>query len=288
MSDSAQTASFKQTPEWVKWVLSPAAFILLAGVLAGGWVLAQHDTAAAQPVQGMSWGKLSTQSWFIKAWILNAATLVLPAAGGFAIGWIAHRSSSSALGAAMAAVGVVFVALWPFGEKQEAATYTAPVPVAPAPAAAVAADPTRAHAVPDAKPDPAAPKAGAEDPLELLKAMKQQAEPAEKAAAGEKAVKDVQVAAPAQPQATAKAAPAADALKPRQQAAAPAQPTPVVPMLADRNQMFVQVETNAPPSTAGVMPPPPSMQSDKAQAHPVFPGCRWATPTTWVCDQPKP
>jgi hypothetical protein len=267
MSDSAQTASYKPSPAWVKWVLSPAAFVLLAGVLACAWVLAQHSSAATHPVETMSWTQLSSRSWFIKAWIWSTGVLALPAAAGYGIGWLVHRSSSSAVGAALAAVAVVFMTLWQFGDKRaDAQTVVvappAALPAAVAPAPAASAAPAQAAAE---KPEPITPPAAADVAMEALKTRKQQEEPAAKAAA--------QTQTPG-------------AALARQQQAAPA--APMVPMLADRNQMFVQVETSAPTSTAGVMPPPPSMQNDKAQAHPVFPGCRWATPTTWVCDQPKP
>ncbi len=271
MSDPAQTASFKQSPQWLTWVLSPAALILLAGVLACAWVLAQHSSAASHPVENLSWAQLSTKSWFIKAWLWSAGVLALPAAAGFGIGWVAHRSSSSAVGSAFAAVGVVFLTLWQFGDKRaDAQTVVQTPPAAAAPAAPAAQPASAAEAQAPTAPTAeasAAAKAAADEEMAQLKAKKV----AEETAAAAAAVAQTQ---------------AAEAARARRQAAAP--PTPAVPMLADRNQMFVQVETSAPTSTAGVMPPPPPMHNDKAQAHPVFPGCRWATAATWVCDGQKP
>ncbi|HSV44327.1 MAG TPA: hypothetical protein VLJ58_00940 [Ramlibacter sp.] len=264
---------FAQSPAWVQWLLSPATLTVLAAVLGCAWMLAQHDAAATRSVEDLSWIKLSLQSWFMKAWAVKAAILALPAAAGFFMGWIAHKQSGSAAGSALAAVAVVSFLLWQFGEKRDheaAVAVTRPAAPTPSPAAS-ATETVRAQAVPEAKPEPAA-----DGQAEQAQALKQlQEEAAVKAAAAEKATQ---------------AAQAAEAAKVRRQQAAPApaapQPAPVVPMLADRNQLFVQVDNSA-PSTAGVMPTPRPVEAEKSQANPI-PGCRWATPTNWVCDSRRP
>lgn len=262
-------------------MFAPATLIVLTAILACAWMLARRNSQALHSLETFSWIQLTAQSWFMRAWASSAAMLAVPAVAGFGIGWAAHRKTGSAISTALAAVVVVALLLWQMAEKRDEHVIYKPTDApAPRPVASsmgLASPPAQ----PDPKADPAVPRTAADDEAQRTLAR----------------VKFEEEAAAAEAVKTAKAAQAADAAKAALAArhkAAMASPHAAPPMAASPVMPFsdqprpVVESASGPPSGPGVMPAPRAITVEAPVAHPSFPGCRWATPTSWVCDPPKP
>ena len=198
------------------------------------------------------------------------------------------REPTRSIVRAAAALGIVGVVMWQMSGNRDAAVVTAkPNVAAPKPAGSSLAEVS--------PPAPAASQAGvaeekssvveeAERALALAKAKEDEA-----AAEAAKAAKALQ---PAEAAKTAKAAEPAkvERASPRKPAATTAVTEPPSVDLSNRTRLVVQTEAAPPPPSGGpgVRPTPKTVQAaDNSQDHPSFPGCRWATPTRWVCDGVK-
>ena len=283
-------AASGRTPAWVAVVFSSTTFTVVAAVLAFGWFLARHKVEGLHSLDDLSLMQLSTQSWFTRAWGSSVAILALPAAAGFGVGWSAHRRGGSAAGTAIAAVAVVTVALWQMGDKREDDSKFRRA-AASAPAASGLA--VVAPAAPAEKTDKDDVKLSIVEEAERNLARAKAEEEAAKGEGEKTARAKALQAAEAAKVAKAAEAPDAEAGSQRKTGTvAPAvQPTADAGalLLSNRTKLVVQTEA-APPSVSGpgVRPTAQPVQEEKALAYPGFPGCRWATPTQWVCDGKQP